>query len=154
MELVLSFCKQIHKAGYLSSVLHIKVFTPFSICIKITLCTLSFVLKQFISLLYYYFFRIHLKIRMKINTGSSTLCYVTFFLLVVPLKVGQNAISFGSRLLMMVFKGIAPGENRKALSSLDISTKTFADDLLQLAFSLNQQVSLFQRVLNEIVLEL
>lgn len=91
---------------------------------------------------------------MKINTGSSTLCYVTFFLLVVPLKVGQNAISFGSRLLMMVFKGIAPGENRKALSSLDISTKTFADDLLQLAFSLNQQVSLFQRVLNEIVLEL
>lgn len=65
------------------------------------------------------------------------------FFLLVPFKVGQNAISFGFRLLMMVFKGIAPGKNRKALSSLDISTKTFADDLLQLAFSLNQQVSLF-----------
>lgn len=72
-----------------------------------------------------------------------------FFVLFVPLKVGQNAISFGSRLLMRVFKGIAPGKNRKALSSLDIRAKTFADDLLQLAFSLNQQVSLLQQVLKK-----
>lgn len=50
---------------------------------------------------------------------------------------------------MRVFKGIAPGKNRKALSSLDIRAKTFADDLLQLAFSLNQQVSLLQQVLKK-----
>lgn len=74
--------------------------------------------------------------------------YVTvpFFSLSFQLKVGQNALSFGSQLLAMVFKGIAPGKSRKALSSLDISTKKFADDLLQLAFSLNQQVSLSQQV--------
>jgi len=42
---------------------------------------------------------------------------------------------------MAVYKGIAPGEERKALPSLDINTKSLADGLLQLAFSLNQQVS-------------
>lgn len=78
------------------------------------------------------------------------------FFLLVPLKIGQNDESFGSKLLMMVFKGIAPGRSRKALSSLDISAKTFADDLLQLAFSLNQQVSFFSQCLrnDQIVLEL
>lgn len=42
---------------------------------------------------------------------------------------------------MTVYKGIAPGEDRKALPSLDINTKRLADGLLQLAFSLSQQVS-------------
>lgn len=51
------------------------------------------------------------------------------------------ARSIGSRLLMTVYKGIAPGEDRKALPSLDINTKRLADGLLQLSFSLSQQVS-------------
>lgn len=42
---------------------------------------------------------------------------------------------------MTVYKGIAPGEDRKALPSLDVNTKRLADGLLQLAFSLSQQVS-------------
>lgn len=84
-----------------------------------------------------------LPIGRKINVLCVT---VAFFLLLVPSKIGQSAASFGSQLLMTVFKGIAPGRSRKALSSLDISTKTFADDLLQLAFSLNQQVCLFPQV--------
>ncbi|XP_042370024.1 DNA-dependent protein kinase catalytic subunit-like, partial [Plectropomus leopardus] len=77
MEMVLSSCKQIHKADFLSSILH-----------------------------------------------SQDATY---------------AISLGSRLLMTVYKGIAPGEDRKALPSLDINTKRLADGLLQLAFSLSQQ---------------
>uniref|UniRef100_A0A665X102 DNA-dependent protein kinase catalytic subunit n=1 Tax=Echeneis naucrates TaxID=173247 RepID=A0A665X102_ECHNA len=50
--------------------------------------------------------------------------------------------SLGSQLLMMVYKGIAPGGVRKALPALDINTKRVADGLLQLAFSLSQQVNL------------
>lgn len=56
------------------------------------------------------------------------------------LKDVSYARSLGPRLLMTVYKGIAPGEDRKALPSLDINTKRLADDLLQLAFSLSQQV--------------
>ncbi|TWW70550.1 DNA-dependent protein kinase catalytic subunit [Takifugu flavidus] len=77
LEPVLSACQQIHKAGYLSSILN-----------------------------------------------SQDASY---------------AVSLGSGLLMMVFKGIAPGQDREALPSLDSSTKRLADGLLQLAFSLNQQ---------------
>jgi hypothetical protein len=41
---------------------------------------------------------------------------------------------------MTVYKGIAPGEDRKALPPLDINSRRLADGLLQLAFSLSQQV--------------
>uniref|UniRef100_A0A8C9Y6X9 DNA-dependent protein kinase catalytic subunit n=1 Tax=Sander lucioperca TaxID=283035 RepID=A0A8C9Y6X9_SANLU len=88
MEMVLSSCKQIHKADFLSSILH-----------------------------------------------SQDATYAT---------------SLGSRLLMTVYKGIAPGEDRKALPSLDINTKSLADGLLQLAFSLSQQ--LVDLLLNTIML--
>ncbi|CAK6951979.1 LOW QUALITY PROTEIN: DNA-dependent protein kinase catalytic subunit [Scomber scombrus] len=91
MEMVLSSCKQIHKAGFLSSILQ-----------------------------------------------SQDAAYTT---------------SLGSRLLMTVYKGIAPGEDRKALPSLDINTKRLADDLLQLAFSLSQQSEqLVDLLLNTIML--
>lgn len=59
----------------------------------------------------------------------------------VLMKDATYGQSLGSRLLMTVYKGIAPGEDRKTLPSLDISTKRVADGLLQLAFSLSQQVS-------------
>lgn len=62
------------------------------------------------------------------------------------LKDSAYAESIGSRLLMTVYKGIAPGGDRKALPSLDINTKRVADGLLQLAFSLSQQVG---QVLNK-----
>ncbi|KAF7660907.1 hypothetical protein LDENG_00272900 [Lucifuga dentata] len=91
MEMVLSACKQIHKAGFLSSILH-----------------------------------------------SQDSAY---------------AASLGSQLLMTVYKGIAPGEDRKALPPLDINTKRIADSLLQLAFSLSQQSEqLVDLLLNSIML--
>ncbi|XP_044032842.1 DNA-dependent protein kinase catalytic subunit isoform X2 [Siniperca chuatsi] len=91
MEMVLSSCKQIHKADFLSSILH-----------------------------------------------SQDATY---------------AKSLGSRLLMTVYKGIAPGEDRKALPSLDINTKRLADGLLQLAFSLSyQSEQLVDLLLNTIML--
>uniref|UniRef100_A0A3P8SHR1 DNA-dependent protein kinase catalytic subunit n=1 Tax=Amphiprion percula TaxID=161767 RepID=A0A3P8SHR1_AMPPE len=91
MEMVLSSCKQIHKAGFLSSILH-----------------------------------------------SQDSTYAT---------------SLGSKLLMTVYKGIAPGEDRKALPSLDINTRRVADGLLQLAFSLSQQSEqLVDLLLNTIML--
>ncbi|XP_068160133.1 DNA-dependent protein kinase catalytic subunit [Antennarius striatus] len=91
MEMVLSSCKQIHKANFLSSILH-----------------------------------------------SQDASY---------------AKSLGSRLLMTVYKGIAPGGDRKALPSLDINTKRLADGLLQLAFSLtHQSEELVDLLLNTIML--
>ncbi|XP_022045230.2 DNA-dependent protein kinase catalytic subunit [Acanthochromis polyacanthus] len=91
MEMVLSSCKQIHKAGFLSSILH-----------------------------------------------SQDSTYAT---------------SLGSKLLMTVYKGIAPGEDRKALPSLDVNTRRVADGLLQLAFSLSQQSEqLVDLLLNTIML--
>ncbi|XP_034415705.1 DNA-dependent protein kinase catalytic subunit [Cyclopterus lumpus] len=91
MEMVLSSCKQIYKADFLSSILHS--------------------------------------------------------------QDGTYAKSLGSRLLMAVYKGIAPGEERKALPSLDINTKSLADDLLQLAFTLNRQSEqLVDLLLNTIML--
>nr|XP_046226723.1 DNA-dependent protein kinase catalytic subunit isoform X2 [Scatophagus argus] len=91
MEMVLSSCKQIHKADLLSSILH-----------------------------------------------SQDAAY---------------ASSLGSRLLMAVYKGIAPGEDRKALPSLDVNTKRLSDGLLQLAFSLSQQSEqLVDLLLNTIML--
>ncbi|XP_040921929.1 DNA-dependent protein kinase catalytic subunit [Toxotes jaculatrix] len=91
LEMVLSSCKQIHTAGFLSSILH-----------------------------------------------SQDLAY---------------SKSLGSRLLMTVYKGIAPGEDRKALPSLDINTRRVADGLLQLAFSLSHQSEqLVDLLLNTIML--
>lgn len=91
MEMVLSSCKQIHKANMLGSILH-----------------------------------------------SQNATY---------------AATLGSRLLMTVYKGIAPGEERKALPSLDVNSKRLADGLLQLAFSLSQQnEQLVDLLLNTITL--
>uniref|UniRef100_A0A8C5C786 DNA-dependent protein kinase catalytic subunit n=1 Tax=Gadus morhua TaxID=8049 RepID=A0A8C5C786_GADMO len=89
MEMILSACKQIHKAGFLSSILHS--------------------------------------------------------------KVSQNHRLIIIKLLMTVYKGIAPGEDRKALPPLDINSRRLADGLLQLAFSLSQQSdSLVELLLNTI----
>ncbi|KAM9839260.1 DNA-dependent protein kinase catalytic subunit [Aulostomus maculatus] len=66
---------------------------------------------------------------------------------------GAYVTSLGSRLLMMVYKGIATGKDRKALPTLDINAKRLADDLLQLAFSLSpQSEQLIDLLLNTIVL--
>uniref|UniRef100_A0A8C5C632 DNA-dependent protein kinase catalytic subunit n=1 Tax=Gadus morhua TaxID=8049 RepID=A0A8C5C632_GADMO len=87
MEMILSACKQIHKAGFLSSILHS--------------------------------------------------------------KVSQNHRLIIIKLLMTVYKGIAPGEDRKALPPLDINSRRLADGLLQLAFSLSHD-SLVELLLNTI----
>lgn len=41
---------------------------------------------------------------------------------------------------MAVYKGIAPGEDRKSLPSMDVSSRKLANGLVQLAFSLGDQV--------------
>uniref|UniRef100_A0A8C7HZ68 DNA-dependent protein kinase catalytic subunit n=1 Tax=Oncorhynchus kisutch TaxID=8019 RepID=A0A8C7HZ68_ONCKI len=85
MEMLLSACKQIHKAGFLSSLLYSQ--------------------------------------------------------------------SLGSKLLLAVYKGIAPGEERKALPSMDVSSRRLADGLVQLAFSLGgQSEQLVELLLNTIML--
>uniref|UniRef100_A0A3Q1J9C8 DNA-dependent protein kinase catalytic subunit n=1 Tax=Anabas testudineus TaxID=64144 RepID=A0A3Q1J9C8_ANATE len=89
IEMVLSSCKQIHKAGLLGSIL---------------------------------------------QSQDSTI-----------------AQSLGSQLLTTVYKGIAPGEDRKALPSLDINTRRVADALLQLAFCLSHE-QLVDLLLNTIML--
>ncbi|KAK6293153.1 hypothetical protein J4Q44_G00366540 [Coregonus suidteri] len=91
MEMLLSACKQIHKAGFLSSLLH-----------------------------------------------SQDPSY---------------AQSLESELLLAVYKGIAPGEERKALPSMDVSSRRLADGLVQLAFSLGgQSEQLVELLLNTIML--
>ncbi|KAF4089760.1 hypothetical protein AMELA_G00069750 [Ameiurus melas] len=61
--------------------------------------------------------------------------------------------SLGSRLLMAVYKGIAPGENRKSLPSMDVSSRKLANGLVQLAFSLGDQTEeLVGLLLNSITL--
>uniref|UniRef100_A0AAV2L5B1 DNA-dependent protein kinase catalytic subunit n=1 Tax=Knipowitschia caucasica TaxID=637954 RepID=A0AAV2L5B1_KNICA len=60
--------------------------------------------------------------------------------------------SIASQLLMTVYKGIAPGEDRSTLPSLDVNTKRLADGVLQLGFSLSQQnEQLVDLLLNTIV---
>ncbi|KAM4719019.1 DNA-dependent protein kinase catalytic subunit isoform 2-T2 [Anableps anableps] len=93
MEMVLSSCKQIHRAGLLSSILH-----------------------------------------------SQDSAYGN---------------SLGHKLLMTVYKGIAPGGDRKALPSLDVNTRRLAEGLLQLAFSISQQSEqLVELLLNTIMLSM
>uniref|UniRef100_A0A8C4S1N9 DNA-dependent protein kinase catalytic subunit n=1 Tax=Erpetoichthys calabaricus TaxID=27687 RepID=A0A8C4S1N9_ERPCA len=59
----------------------------------------------------------------------------------------------GSRLLSVVYKGIAPGGERKSLPSLDVSSRRLADGLLQLAFSLGDQTEpLVDLLLNTVTL--
>uniref|UniRef100_A0A3B5Q076 DNA-dependent protein kinase catalytic subunit n=1 Tax=Xiphophorus maculatus TaxID=8083 RepID=A0A3B5Q076_XIPMA len=89
MEMVLSSCKQIHKAGLLSSILH-----------------------------------------------SQDAAYGS---------------SLGHKLLMTVYKGIAPGGDRKALPSLDVNTRRLADGLLH-ACDFLQSEQLVELLLNTIML--
>ncbi|OXB75109.1 UNVERIFIED_CONTAM: hypothetical protein H355_003187 [Colinus virginianus] len=48
--------------------------------------------------------------------------------------------SVGSKLLSVVYKGIAPGSERHSLPSVDINSKRLADRLIQLAFAIDDQV--------------
>ncbi|KAM5158207.1 DNA-dependent protein kinase catalytic subunit [Mantella aurantiaca] len=54
-------------------------------------------------------------------------------------QVTKLSFSVGSKLLSVVYKGIAPGAERKSLPSLDISSKRLAEGILQLAFSFSRQ---------------
>ncbi|GAA6076648.1 DNA-dependent protein kinase catalytic subunit isoform X1, partial [Tachysurus ichikawai] len=61
--------------------------------------------------------------------------------------------SLGSRLLMAVYKGIAPGGNRTSLPSMDVGSRKLANGLVQLAFSLGDQTEqLVDLLLNSITL--
>lgn len=58
--------------------------------------------------------------------------------------------SLGSKLLSVVYKGIAPRGERMSLPSLDVSTKQLAEKLLQLAFAVDDQVGCSSPVLYSI----
>ncbi|XP_009101121.3 DNA-dependent protein kinase catalytic subunit isoform X1 [Serinus canaria] len=61
--------------------------------------------------------------------------------------------SVGSKLLSVVYKGIAPGGERMSLPCLDLSRKRLADSLLQLAFAIDEQCEeLVSLLLNTVVL--
>ncbi|XP_027494416.1 DNA-dependent protein kinase catalytic subunit isoform X2 [Corapipo altera] len=61
--------------------------------------------------------------------------------------------SVGSKLLSVVYKGIARGGERISLPSLDINSKRLADKLLQLAFAVDDQCEeLVSLLLNTVVL--
>uniref|UniRef100_A0A672TW15 DNA-dependent protein kinase catalytic subunit n=1 Tax=Strigops habroptila TaxID=2489341 RepID=A0A672TW15_STRHB len=66
---------------------------------------------------------------------------------------GGPPLSVGSKLLSVVYKGIAPGGERVSLPLLDISSKKLADRLLQLAFDIDDQCEeLVSLLLNTVVL--
>ncbi|XP_063779765.1 DNA-dependent protein kinase catalytic subunit [Pseudophryne corroboree] len=68
-------------------------------------------------------------------------------------QVAGLGLSAGSKLLSVVYKGIAPGDERKSLPSLDISSKHLAEGLLQLAFNFSTQCEeLVSLLLNTVVL--
>ncbi|KAL6490371.1 hypothetical protein MHYP_G00007160 [Metynnis hypsauchen] len=61
--------------------------------------------------------------------------------------------SLGSKLLTAVYKGIAPGEDRKSLPSMDVNSRKLANGLVQLAFSLGDQTEqLVGLLLNSVTL--
>ncbi|XP_066575742.1 DNA-dependent protein kinase catalytic subunit isoform X2 [Amia ocellicauda] len=62
-------------------------------------------------------------------------------------------LSLGSKLLSVVYKGIAPGDEKKSLPSMDVGSRKLADGLLQLAFSLGgQSEQVVSLLLNTIML--
>ncbi|KAJ6662088.1 hypothetical protein lerEdw1_012553 [Lerista edwardsae] len=59
----------------------------------------------------------------------------------------------GSKLVLVVYKGIAPGDERKSLPLLDVSSKRLAEGLLQLAFAFGVQCTeLVSLLLNTLTL--
>ncbi|XP_048363545.1 DNA-dependent protein kinase catalytic subunit isoform X2 [Sphaerodactylus townsendi] len=59
----------------------------------------------------------------------------------------------GSKLVSVIYKGIAPGHERKSLPSLDMSSKRLAEGLLQLAFAFGVQCTeLVSLLLNSLML--
>uniref|UniRef100_A0A8C6J8U6 DNA-dependent protein kinase catalytic subunit n=1 Tax=Melopsittacus undulatus TaxID=13146 RepID=A0A8C6J8U6_MELUD len=66
---------------------------------------------------------------------------------------GGPPFSVGSKLLSVIYKGIAPGGERVSLPLLDINSKKLADRLLQLAFDIDDQCEeLVSLLLNTVVL--
>lgn len=63
--------------------------------------------------------------------------YLLFF---VPFKGVSLHCETGSKLLLVIYKGIAPGDERKSLPSLDMSCKRLAEGVLHLAFAFGVQV--------------
>ncbi|XP_078543449.1 DNA-dependent protein kinase catalytic subunit [Lissotriton helveticus] len=71
----------------------------------------------------------------------------------IQAKEAGHRLAVGWKLLSVVYKGIAPGDERKSLPSLDISSKRLAEGLLQLAFDLGGQCEeLVSLLLNTVML--
>ncbi|XP_044149983.1 DNA-dependent protein kinase catalytic subunit isoform X2 [Bufo gargarizans] len=72
---------------------------------------------------------------------------------VLHAKVTGLGFTVGSKLLSVVYKGIAASNDRKSLPSLDISSKRLAEGILQLAFNFGGQCEeLVSLLLNTVVL--
>ncbi|KAM8966776.1 DNA-dependent protein kinase catalytic subunit [Pelodytes ibericus] len=68
-------------------------------------------------------------------------------------QVSGLHFTVGSKLISVVYKGIAPADERKCLPSLDINGKRLADGLLQLAFQFGGQCEeLVSLLLNTVIL--
>ncbi|KAM3927958.1 DNA-dependent protein kinase catalytic subunit [Leptodactylus fuscus] len=68
-------------------------------------------------------------------------------------QVTSLGFAVGSKLLSVVYKGIAAGDDRKSLPSLDISSIRLAEGILQLAFNFGGQCEeLVSLLLNTVVL--
>ncbi|XP_053322155.1 DNA-dependent protein kinase catalytic subunit [Spea bombifrons] len=68
-------------------------------------------------------------------------------------QIAGLRFNVGSKLLSVVYKGIAPADERKSLPSLDVSSKCLADGILQMAFHFGAQCEeLVSLLLNTVVL--
>lgn len=63
-------------------------------------------------------------------------CFIVF----LSPKGADLHFEIGSKLMLVVYKGIAPGDERRSLPSLDISNKQLAEGLLHLAFAFGVRV--------------
>lgn len=82
-----------------------------------------------------------LKTFIVVPPNDSKLFFSTaFFVLFLLPKVSALHCETGSKLMLVVYKGIAPGDERQSLPLLDINSKRLAESLLHLAFAFGVQV--------------
>ncbi|KAG8442079.1 hypothetical protein GDO86_011029, partial [Hymenochirus boettgeri] len=93
------------------------------------------------------------RVKMCTTLSACTQLYKAHLLnCVVPTQVAAYS-TVGSKILLAVYKGIAPTVERKSLPSLDISSKRLAEGILQLAFMLGGQCEeLVSLLLNTVLL--
>ncbi|KAM9308363.1 DNA-dependent protein kinase catalytic subunit [Gastrophryne carolinensis] len=94
----------------------------------------------------------HIKLSATLS-ACKQLCRAQLLTSTLQSQVTSSGLLVGSKLLSVVYKGIAPGDEKKLLPSLDIGSKRLAEGILQLAFSFSEQCEeLVNLLLNSLVL--